>query len=121
MGEWQLTWRVLLTRGWGFPGPATEVVSLDSVSQLRDIVARARIDPTIEAWRFWRHREWVGADPPHACGGSRAVGWAPAGITDHACRCGLYHRTWYCNRCGQTQSDPDHGPGCGPIPQPPAD
>jgi hypothetical protein len=117
MGEWRQTWRVVLTRGWGFPGPAQEVLNVRTVGELRDVVLHARADPTVERWTYWHAREWVGDDPAHDCGGSE--GYAPVGISEHACRCGLYHRTYQCHRCGRHEWIPPAGPGCGPIPEDP--
>lgn len=120
MGEvrgWRVCWRIVSTRAWGFPGPATEVVDVDTVAQLREVVLRARADPAVAALRFWRLRQWVGGDPPHDCGGDG--GYVPAGISSLDCRCGFVHRTYRCRRCSTGEAFPPMGPECGPLPRDP--
>jgi hypothetical protein len=116
VGEWRFSWRIVLHRAWGFPGEPIQTVDADSVRELRAVLAHARADPSIERWKVWRAREWIGGDPPHDCG-SNTPGWAPVSISERTCRCGLYHRTYRCYRCGTVVSDPPTGPGCAPLPE----
>lgn len=116
MTGWQLSWRIVLTRDWGWPGERVQVLSATTVRELREVVQRARADPSIVRYRFWRHREWTGPDPPHDCGGSGDGQYVPAGITDVACCCGQGHRVYRCHRCGAEEIHPELGTGCGPIP-----
>jgi hypothetical protein len=116
---WRLTWRVALTYEWGFPRADREqLVDVDTVAELRAVVLRARSDPAIAAYRYWRVREWIGGNPAHGCP-EFIDGPPPARLSVRACRCGTDHRVEDCVRCSQLIWTPLVGPGCGPIPMPP--
>lgn len=116
MSGWVLSWRVVLTRGWGWPGPATEAFDVDTVAHLRDVVMRARADPSIERCRFWRHREWRGPQPTRApCGDEYVI----AGMSHLDCQCGERHLVFRCHKCGTGETTPAFGDGCGPLPHDP--
>lgn len=116
-GEWVLSWRVVLTREWGWPGPRVLAFDVPSVGHLRTVVLRARRDPSIATYRYWRKRHWHGQQPSHGPCGDEYV---PAGISEIGCQCGQLHRVFRCHRCGTEEIVPGHDVGCGPLPNDPA-
>lgn len=90
------------------------VVDLNDVAELRVAVNRARADPDVVGYRYWRLTEYPGgvrtACP--GCGGR----YQPGQVHDRICRCGLRHLTYECRSCCTTEVDPPYEDGCGQVP-----
>jgi hypothetical protein len=110
---------VVLHYEWGAPtDDQTRVLSVGTVGELKWIVLRARTDPRIASYRYWRHRDWDPTDVPDRC--PRGHDYIPAGTSDVSCCCGDGHRILRCHAHNSVVICPPFGPGCAPIPIEPA-
>lgn len=104
-----MTWRVVLR----FYNRTERIMDVRDVRALRAVLDRARSDPDVIGWRYWRLTEL----PPirSACPqcGTR---YEPGQISGKVCRCGTMHVEYECRPCLTTETDPPLGEGCGRIP-----
>jgi hypothetical protein len=95
-------------------GRSEQVVDVRDVPALREAVARARSDPDVIAYRYWRLPD----DTLEIRAACRSCGYPyqPGGVQDRTCRCGLRHVTYDCRNCYTVEVDPGYGDGCGEVP-----
>jgi hypothetical protein len=91
-----------------------QIMNVADVFELRAALDRARSDPNVIAWRYWRLTEVAGEIRTvcERCGESYQQGE----VRERECRCGLIHLEHACGACHTTLVDPPHGDGCAPIP-----
>ena len=90
------------------------VVDVRDVTELRAVLARARRDPAVVGYRYWRLQVLAG-EVRSACPRCRAR-YRPGQVRGRVCRCGLVHVLLDCRACDTDLVDPPFGPGCGPVP-----
>jgi hypothetical protein len=105
-----VTWRIVLR----FHNRTERVVDARDVVELRALLDRARSDPDVVAWQYWRLTELAGR-VRSACPdcGTR---YQPGEVGGRVCRCGLVHVRHECRECRTDLVDPPYGEGCGSIP-----
>jgi hypothetical protein len=105
-----VSWRIVLS----MYDRTERIMNVADVVALRAALDRARADPDVVAWRFWRLTDRAGrirtACP--SCGERYQQGQ----VRDRECRCGLVHVEHECRECRAGFVDPPYGDGCGPIP-----
>jgi hypothetical protein len=105
-----VTWRIVLS----LYNRTERVVNVPDVAALRAELGRARSDPNVVAWRYWRLTELAG-EVRTACP-SCGEQYQPGRVRDRQCRCGLIHVAHSCGACHTEFVDPPYAEGCGPIP-----
>jgi hypothetical protein len=105
-----VTWRMVLR----LRDRTHRVLDLRDVAELRAAIARARADPEVTGWRYWRLLELAGRVRSRCprC----AARFAPGQVSGQVCRCGLVHVRHRCRECRLEVVDPPRGAGCGPVP-----
>jgi hypothetical protein len=91
-----------------------QIKDVEGVAALRAELDRARSDPDVVGWRYWRLVEPAGV--ARAICASCGEPYQQGRVTDRECRCGLVHVEHWCHRCQAAYVDPPHDEGCGAIP-----
>jgi len=105
-----MTWRVVVR----LRGQRQRVVDVRDVAELRALLDRARRDPDVVGYRYWRLQELAGRVRA-TCPRCHAR-YRPGQVRGRVCRCGLVHVVLGCRACDTDLVDPAYGPGCGPLP-----
>lgn len=105
-----MTWRIVLSRY----DRTERIIEVRDVLALRAVIDRARSDPDVIAWRYWRLTERAG-EVRTVCPGCGAR-YQQGRVLDRWCRCGLIHVAHDCGDCHTMLVDPPYADGCGPIP-----
>jgi hypothetical protein len=105
-----MTWRIVFSHY----DRTERVVDVPDVAALRAALDRARSDPHVIAWRYWRLIELAGEvrTDCRSCGEQ----YQPGRVRDRQCLCGVIHVEHTCGTCHVTFIDPPYEEGCGPIP-----
>lgn len=89
------------------------VMDVRDVRELRAVLSRARSDPDVIGWRYWRVPEL----PPVRSACSQCdTQYEPGQVNGRVCRCGSMHIKYECRKCRATETDPVYREGCGSIP-----
>lgn len=104
-----MTWRVVFQ----LYDRTERIMDVQDVRALRQTLDRARSDPNVIGWRYWRLTDLPPVRP--VCPRCTAP-YEPGNVKARACRCGTMHIEYECRTCHTTETDPDYDDGCGSIP-----
>jgi len=114
--EWVRTWVYELRWRPDYHGDPVRSREVESIAQLREVVAWARRNPNVTGYSF-RPVDHLDGDPAEVCrNGHRLMVWPAGGRNPSWLICAgcLGHRLAVCPQCGDRVIEPVPGPDCGP-------